>query len=201
MESDYLRLFEKRSLQDLILRMNLLNKRTKEAISFVEAPIEACKAVEASLKANIKEVPLPSHTLAFMQEARHKPAYKLNKTSYDVSFSHIYDITESSLEMPCLQKRIIAPYPENVNEVFHLLTLNHPHILSPMAINAGGPIFRKVNPAFSAAYPYALLGFEKATLNDLKRWGSQIASALAFIHEKNLAHMDIKPANILFFDN
>ncbi|MBM3191070.1 MAG: hypothetical protein FJZ63_00250 [Chlamydiae bacterium] len=201
MESDYLRLFERRSLQDLTLRMNLLNKRIKEALSFVEAPIKAYQAVDPSLKASVKEVSLPSRTLAFMHEARHKPAYKLNKTSYDGSFSHIYDITESSLETPCLQKRIVAPYPENVNEVFHLLTLDHPHILSPLAINGGGPVFKKGNPAFSATYPYTLLGFEQATFGDLKRWGSQIASALAFIHEKNLAHMDIKPANILFFDN
>jgi serine/threonine protein kinase len=107
-----------------------------------------------------------------------------------------------------------------VNEVRHMECLSHPHILPVLEVSeqnqrtqirvSNEPGGQTTCPVLKARRPYYVMPYiEEGSLADLIRSkgplpeasvasvASQMASALAYVHDKGITHRDLNPANIL----
>jgi len=81
-------------------------------------------------------------------------------------------------------------------EILSLSSLNHKHIISMYDYIDNAIILQKMNSDL-----YEALTSVQLTFNQRLRIFSQVCSAVNFCHSKKLAHLDIKPENILLDKN
>jgi len=116
----------------------------------------------------------------------------------------VYDAWSEEREVRCLVK-ILRPdrraYAADrrrvVSEGELLLSLTHPHIVRAYEVREDPVPFiaLEANPAPTLA---GLIERGPLSVRDLARVATQISSALAYLHRRGYAHLDLKPANVAY---
>lgn len=133
------------------------------------------------------EGPVGSGAFGTVWAARHKP-------------------TQERVAIKVIQrkKQLVEDFRLELNEAEILKTLDHPNIVQLKELSA--------EPSGSAAYLIMEMvegGHLQTRLDERGAYGDrqasgifkQVASAIAYLHERNITHRDIKPENILFSSN
>ena len=119
--------------------------------------------------------------------------------------SHVFLATETALDRAVVIK-VLAP--ELTSEVlatrfrreFQVTAVlgQHPHILPVLSTGTNGGLLYFITPYIEGeSLRHRLRREGKLPIDDAVRILSEVASALAFAHEKGIVHRDIKPENVL----
>ncbi|MEM9825550.1 MAG: serine/threonine-protein kinase [Planctomycetota bacterium] len=131
--------------------------------------------------------------------------YRLNRRIASGGFATVFAATDTLLGMPVALKVVSADLVDEVlldqfrREVRLTIGLEHPGILPVRDTGFESGHLFMASPLASKTLSDRLekrFGFETAF-----DYASQILSAVAFAHENSVIHCDIKPENILLFDD
>jgi serine/threonine protein kinase len=88
--------------------------------------------------------------------------------------------------------------PDALNEVKILQSINHKHITQLLQVNTkNDDIVVSIFPYYSRGDLFDRIHKYNMPL-DVKKTMRQLLSATTYLHERDIAHMDIKPENIMF---
>ena len=88
-----------------------------------------------------------------------------------------------------------------VKEAKHIALLNHPNIIRIIDVFDENSTSYYVMEYIEGGSLENKLGITRLSMSDATRYILQVAETLKYIHKKNIAHLDIKPSNIMLNGN
>lgn len=137
-----------------------------------------------------------------------KGQYELTKYAGSGGMGAVYralNLSEGSIvAIKILQPQIVARSPEYAElferEAKHAQTLNHPHIVRIFDSGKDDDLSYMVMEWVEGQSLEDVLTQGQIPLDSLTNIFEQICGAVAFAHERNIIHLDLKPGNILLVD-
>ena len=144
-------------------------------------------------------------------EGRQFDHYRIDQLIAQGGFADVYKAWDDNLKrwvaVKVLHKRLTAEELTNFFEEARIMaSLKHPHIVTVFTFN--DITVRELNR--NRIIPYLVMGFaphgslkqrhrlgDRLSLNTIMEYLEQIIAALEYIHNRNLVHLDVKPANML----
>eukprot|EP00996_Jenningsia_fusiforme_P005393 NODE_634_length_2032_cov_12.181039_g585_i0.p1 GENE.NODE_634_length_2032_cov_12.181039_g585_i0~~NODE_634_length_2032_cov_12.181039_g585_i0.p1 ORF type:complete len:436 (+),score=43.00 NODE_634_length_2032_cov_12.181039_g585_i0:124-1431(+) len=90
---------------------------------------------------------------------------------------------------------------DSYQEVLTLQSLDHRNIVSCYGSSVCGGSLFLILEKMSSSLACALLIYGRFTERQVKNYVSQVQRALQYLHERNIVHRDVKPANVLLGDD
>ncbi len=148
-------------------------------------------------------IPNPAHLLESLQSAV-GDRYRVERELGGGGMSRVFLATEVTLGRAVVIK-VLAPEIASVvtaarfkRETEITAQLQHPHILPVLTAGAEQDLLFYVSPYVEGeSLRHRMTREGKLPVSDVVRILSEVASALAYAHERGVVHRDIKPENIL----